>query len=94
MKSLHRCLPLLVLLLFLSSVMSCRHAGVHDALLRAYMPISTLVAKSALCDHLCAVINAYRDVYRSPFEWLILFCKCDCVDRQRMAVTIGGVLGG
>ena len=35
MKSLHRCLSLLVLLLFLSSVMSCRHAGVHDALLRA-----------------------------------------------------------
>ena len=35
MKSLHRCLRLLALLLFLSSVMSCRHAGVHDALLRA-----------------------------------------------------------
>ena len=35
MKSLHRCLSLLVLLLFLSSVMSCRHAGVHDTLLRA-----------------------------------------------------------
>ncbi|MBR3022490.1 MAG: hypothetical protein IKH59_09035 [Bacteroidaceae bacterium] len=35
MKSLHRCLSLLVLLLLAAGLSSCRDAGVHDALLRA-----------------------------------------------------------
>ena len=35
MKRLRRYLPLLALLLFLGSVMSCRDAGVRDALQRA-----------------------------------------------------------
>jgi len=41
MKRLRRYLPLLALLLFLGSVMSCRDAGVRDALQRAEALLET-----------------------------------------------------
>ena len=87
MKRLRRYLPLLALLLFLGSVMSCRHAGVHDALLRAEAlmetaPHAARAVLDSLSDH-CSLITDHFS-QRETALYALLKTQADYKCRVRL----------